>query len=300
MSVSPSWLRLAIHKATRPKQSIIGVLKQHLGGSKRGRSMKVVHASDVTKPEFCARKWALFDLLEKDSPLETASTALAVTFHMGNVVESMVIEEWAGDAVIGNWRCRLCDENRFMTPKPSGCCPTGRKHWWQHRQMVVEAPDYGIQGGIDALFNIGAPQLVVTELKTLNPDDFEKILAPLPEHRLRTNLYLWIVERSDHPHKEKICTSEARVLYISRGYGKLNAEWNEILPFKEFVVKRNDADLAEFLKRASALHTFRQSGLMPHGICNTALDKIAKSCSVCVQCFSGTYPAGKYPPAPEQ
>jgi hypothetical protein len=32
------------------------------------------------------------------------------------------------------------------------------------------------------------------------------------------------------------------VLYISRGYGKLNAEWNEILPFKEFVVKRNDLD----------------------------------------------------------
>ena len=82
------------------------------------------------------------------------------------------------------------------------------------------------------------------------------ILVPFPEHRLRTNLYLWILEQSKHPHKEKICTSEARVLYMSRGYGKLNAEWNEILPFKEFVVKRNDADLAEFLKRAAALKLF--------------------------------------------
>ena len=39
-----------------PKQSIIGVLKQQLGGSKTGRSMDVLHASDVTKTDFCARE----------------------------------------------------------------------------------------------------------------------------------------------------------------------------------------------------------------------------------------------------
>jgi hypothetical protein len=300
MSQPVSWLRQAIHKATRPKQSIIGVLKQQLGGPQAGRSMKVVHASDVTKTDFCPKKWALFDLFEKQAPTDTVATAMDVTYRMGLVTESLLIEEWAGDAVVGNWRCRYCYETRSMTPKPGGHCPGGsRKHWWQHVQMVVEAPEYGIQGGIDALFNIGAPQLVVTELKTMNPDDFEKILLPLPEHRLRTNLYLWILEQSQHPHREKICISEARVLYISRGYGKLNAEWNEILPFKEFVVKRNDADLSEFLKRAAALKVFRQSGLMPHGICATALDKFAKNCSVCQPCFSGQYPAGKYPPSPE-
>ena len=53
-----------------------------------------------------------------------------------------------------------------------------------------QAEEYGIQGGIDALFNIGAPQLVITEIKTLNPTDFDTIMAPLPEHRLRTNLYM--------------------------------------------------------------------------------------------------------------
>ena len=64
-------------------------------------------------------------------------------------------------------------------------------------------------------------------------------------------------------------------------------EWNEILPFREFIVKRNDADLAEFLKRAKALKTFREGAVMPLGICTTALDKIAKQCSVCQPCFSG-------------
>jgi hypothetical protein len=165
---------------------------------------------------------------------------------------------------------------------------------------VVETPEYDIQGGIDALFNIGAPQLVITEIKTLNPVEFEALVVPQPEHRLRTNLYMLILEQSHHPHKEKINTSEARVLYISRGYGKLNAEWNEILPFREFVVKRNDADLQEFLHRAKRLKTFRQTGFMPAGICSTAVDKIAKKCSVCAPCFSGQYLAGKYPPAPQE
>lgn len=300
--MTPSWLRNALHQTTKPKQSIIGVLKQTLGGSQPGRSMKILHASDVTRPEFCPRRWALFDLLDKDPPMEYASTAMDVTFQMGTLVERMLVEEWAGEAVVGNWRCRYCGDSRTMVPKPSGYCTLmegSKKHWWQYRQMVVEAPEYGINGGIDALFNIGAPQLIVTEIKTLNPTEFETIVTPFPEHRLRTNLYLRILDESHHPYKEKINLSEARVLYISRGYGKLNPTWNEILPFKEFVVKRNDADLTEFLARAKRLQVFRTIGLMPVGICTTAFDKIAKQCSVVTQCFSGAYVAGHYPPPPE-
>lgn len=295
-----SWLRNAIHQTTKPKQSIIGVLKQQLGGQLPGRSMKVLHASDVTKTDFCPRRWALFDIFEKDPPNDMVSTALAVTYRMGIATETLLVEEWAGDYVVGNWKCRLCGASRTMVPKPGGfCLPSGKKHWWQHVQMVVDAPEYDIQGGIDALFNIGAPQLVVTEIKIMAPQEFEQILVPLPEHRLRTNLYLWILEHSHHAYKDKINVQEGRVLYVSRGYGKMNAEWNEILPFKEFIVKRNDADLTEYLKRAAALKAFRTIGLMPHGICSTALDKTAKRCSVCTACFSGKYPADKHPPKPE-
>ena len=296
-----SWLRNTLHKAIKPQHSIIGVLRQQLGGPQPGRPMNVLHASDVTKIDFCPRKWAFFDLMKKDPPTQMVSVALDVTFQMGNVAETMLVEEWGGDHVVGNWRCRYCGASRSMTVKPDGWCGDGaRKHWWQYRQMVVSAEDYGLQGAVDALFNIGAPRLVVTEAKILNPTEFDQIVQPLPEHRLRTNLYLWIIEHSQHPYREMIDNTEARVLYISRGYGKLNAEWNEILPFKEFVVKRNDADLAEFLTRAKGLQTFRTEGLMPSGICSTALDKYAKNCSASKPCFSGQYPAGKYPPSPEE
>lgn len=255
--------------------------------------MEVLHASDVTQADFCPRRWALFDVFKKDPPLNRISTALDVTFQVGLEVERMFVEEWSGEAIIGNWRCRWCDDQRSMTQKPNGHCSSGRKHWWQYVQVVITAPEFGVQGGIDALFNLGAPQLVITEIKTLNPADFETILVPLPEHRLRTNLYMWIFEQSHHPHKEKINTQEARVVYISRGYGKLNPEWKEILPFKEFVVQRNDQDLWEILSRAKRLKEFREQHKMPSGICGTALDKYAKGCSVCQACFSGKFPAGK-------
>lgn len=297
------WLKNAILQAAKPKHSIIGMLKLQLGGQKPGRTMDTIHASDITDPHFCPRRWAFFGLFGKKPPMDYLSTALDVTFQMGSETERLLVEEWGGDAVIGNWRCRYCGEQRTMVPKPSGTCQAKwgpRNHWWEYRQLVVEeAEPHGVRGGIDALFNVGAPQLLITEVKTLNPEEFDKLLAPFPEHRLRTNLYMRILEQSSHPYREKINTTEAKVLYISRGYGKRNQAWDEVLPFKEFAVKRHDGDLAEPLKRAAALKLFRHQGLMPAGICSTALDKLAKNCSVCQQCFSGKYPAGKYPPHPE-
>ena len=148
-----SWLRNALHKAVKPKQSIIGVLKQHLGGPQPGRSMKVLHASDVTKTDFCPKKWALFDLFEKDPPNDTVATAMDVTYQMGLITESLLVEHWAGDAVVGNWRCRHCGVQRSMTTNPGGYCAgfggqQPKKHWWQHLQIVVSAPDTGFRGAL--------------------------------------------------------------------------------------------------------------------------------------------------------
>jgi hypothetical protein len=230
-------------------------------------------------------------LHETPTAKEYLSTALDVTFQMGSVAERLLVEEWAGDYAIGNWQCRYCHDQRSIVPKPKGCCPDGRLHSWAYQQLVVTAPEYGISGGIDCLFDIGAPLLCITEIKTLNPTEFDSMVVPFPEHRLRTNLYLRILAESAHPYKSKFNLQEGRVLYISRGYGKMNAQWNELLPFREFVVKRDDADLKLMLQRAKALKLFRDGGGMPSGICATATDKIAKACGQCVTCFSGQFPA---------
>lgn len=286
-----TWLKAAMIASSKPKESVIAILKKNLGGMQEGRSRDVVHASNITKTDFCPRNWAFLDMKAVKAEPEFLPAAMDVTYQMGVAAETLFAEEWLGDAAIGNWRCRRCHEQRTMTSKPNGFCKDGVKHWWQYLQIVVEAEEYGVSGSIDCLVNVGVPKLMMTEVKTINPVDFEKIIVPLPEHRLRTNLYMALVAGSQHPFKEKFNLLEARVLYISRGYGKMNEAWNEILPFKEFEVKRNDDDLKPVLQRAKALKLFREGKGMPSGICATALDKIAQKCKSCTYCFSGQFPA---------
>ena len=151
--------------------------------------------------------------------------------------------------------------------------------------------EYGFTGSIDVFFDVGAPKWLVTELKIMKPEDFEKLAAPLPEHRIRTNLYMKLIADSNDPYKDKINVFEARVLYVSRGYGKKNVDHDQILPFKEFVVKRDDTDLQWVLKLAKQVKVWRETGQIPSGICKNPLDKTAKNCSASKHCFSGSFPA---------
>lgn len=117
------------------------------------------------------------------------------------------------------------------------------------------------------------------------------MLVPLPEHRIRTSLYLKLVSDSGSPYLNHINLHEARVLYVSRGFGKQHPVYKEILPFKEFVVERDDSLFQKPLILAKQVKVFRESGKIPSGICKTALDKRAKACEVCAQCFSGKHPS---------
>lgn len=287
-----SWLKQATLKLNKPpKESIIARLRGNLGGPRQGRSRESLHASDITKSDFCPRRWALLDAKGITHTSEFISVALDATFDMGLAVETLVVEHWAGKYSIGNWQCRLCGEYRSMCSKPDGYCKSGTRHWWKYQQIVIEAPEFGVIGSLDCLFDVGVPKLRVTELKILSTEEFEKIVAPLAEHRLRTSLYLKLLAESNHPFKDRFNLHEGNVVYVSRGYGKLNPQWNEILPFKEFEVQRDDSTLKPALQKAKAVKLFREQQQIPNGICTTALDKVAKKCSVCQECFSGKYTA---------
>jgi hypothetical protein len=101
-----------------------------------------------------------------------------------------------------------------------------------------------------------------------------------------------LIEDSDSPLKGRFNLQEAKVIYVSRAFGKKHLPSGEILPFKEFDVKRDDVALIPYLEKAREIKIFKESGLIPNGICGTAMDTHAKSCSVCGECFGGKYPAG--------
>lgn len=287
------WLKTAIIESNTPKHSIIEALRPRLGGFQNGRDRSVLHASDITKPSFCPRHEAILDTknITKGQGY-FVNTALQVTFDIGNMTEELFVERWAGDIVYGHWRCRRCGKSATMTNKPETGCIHSKDCIWKYRQFSVQAPEYGVSGSTDALLNVGTPKLLVTELKIMGPEQFDDIVIPLPEHRIRTALYLKLIAESNSVYKDNININEGRVLYVSRAFGKKNDNHKgEVLPFKEFVVERQDEVLAPLLQKATQLKIFREQKLLPSGICNTALDKTAKTCSSCKECFSGAMPS---------
>ena len=298
--MSISWLKQSVLNSGAPKVGVIDILRKNMGGYQKARSHKVVHASDVTKPNFCPRYLALLDLTGSNKKDEYISTALQATFDMGHATATLVVEKWMGQNAIGNWKCRKCGQQRTMCSKPQATCQLHGECNWEFIEPNFVSTEYGISGSLDVLADVGSKWLVV-ELKIMKAEDWEALVTPLPEHRIRTNLYLKLIADSDSMWKNNINLHEARVLYVSRGYGKKNLGTQEILPFKEYTVQRDDAGLQPMLNQAKKIKIFRDymaqdDGCMdlapiPDGICKTALDKYAKNCNMCKECFSGKYPA---------
>ncbi|KVR21633.1 hypothetical protein WK13_34410 [Burkholderia ubonensis] len=287
-----SWLKPAVQQALAPKYSIITIMEKNIGGWHQARSPKVVHASDVTKDDFCPRRFVLYDVLETEPKGEWLNTALKATFDVGNATADLFTNEWAGDAIVGNWECRSCGDMRTFCRKPPEGCTKLMPCNWRYQEVKFVSKEFWVSGSLDAIMDLMSPKLFVTELKIINVDEFATLAAPLAEHRIRTSLYLKIIEDSDSILKPRFNLSEAKVFYVSRGFGKKNeAAGGKILPFKEFEVKRDDGPLEPMLKKAKAIKVAREQKLIPAGICSTTNDKAAKNCELCKQCFSGKYPA---------
>lgn len=325
--MAAGWLKKAVIAANTPKMSIITRLKMNVAGFQPHRDRSVLHASDVTKPDFCPRQWALMDLLGKDKKDEYISAALQATFDVGTATARLVTDKWLGSSAIGHWDCRTCGAQCSFCSKPEPGCKHQGNCNWEYREVNFVSQEYGISGSIDVMVDLGILKVTATELKIIRPEDFEKIAQPLPEHEIRTALYLKLISDSNSVYKEKINLHQARVLYVSRGYGKAHPEYNkEILPWKEFIVERNDERVFPILFMAKQLKRFRDGywngddkhiasphdadghhsmgtvgskfgwmAVIPSGICSLPTDKYAKTCITCQSCFSGEYPAGQPP-----
>jgi hypothetical protein len=138
--------------------------------------------------------------------------------------------------------------------------------------------------------DIGKPKLRMVEVKSVILHDFEKLKAPLAEHRLRTNVYLRMI--ADSPLAEQVETQVGHVLYVAKSFGKWNPDDKTISPFKEYEVARDDSITDKLLGKASEYQAFRTMGIVPNRVCPNAACKRAKSCSVVSACFSKAFKSG--------
>lgn len=266
------------------------------------RSPHVLHASDLMKDgvEFCPREHALLRLGVSKKKKQFVGTALAITYQHGRDLEHHIRNQWLREHVVGYWRCGVCSNRSNFGKAPKTKC--GKCGWgsqWTYEEVRFESSVSGISCGIDVLVNTGELKFRIGELKTLDKDAFKKLVAPLAEHRFRTSLYMKLVEESTLPFSPQINTSEAALLYTAKSFGVKDESMKQegipdsaFSPFKEFVIKRDDAIVESAVNKAIALKTWQDTPEMglPCGVCANGMTKRAQQCSAASACWSGKYP----------
>src|SRR3954469_16982655 len=131
------FLREAVESSAKaPKHDIIDALKKALGAPLEPRSHKNIHASDLTKENFCPRQIALMDLTGKTRKKEHVSTALKVTFDVGEVTADLFRERWMAPTYsIGDWFCIMCKQTRGFCKKPPDVDASGCAHVWKYKEV---------------------------------------------------------------------------------------------------------------------------------------------------------------------
>ena len=274
-------------------------LHQYLSRYEEARPLKKVHASNLTKEGgLCPRYYALADKTGKKPKDEWLTASEQVTFHIGRVLQDSVVN-WFADMgkAICHWRCVSCKQLHEFQHRPLKCVSCGTKSFTPE-EVRFESAVSGASCGVDMLVSMGETKLRPIEIKTMDKDQFKTLLAPLAEHRLRTNFYLRLIGESGHSWSNLVNDQVATVLYISKGgYGcadpvlKTCGLNDQFSPFKEYTVKRNDSETEGITARAKVVKDFRDGAQgMPKGVCASSLDKRAVYCPYKAACFGGDFP----------
>lgn len=275
----------------KAKKEVIQTLIKLMGRYYPERSHETVHASDVTKSGFCARKYRLMDVLNLKQPDTYIGPGLRATFDVGKMTAKLLTDQWSGDQALGHWKCNTCGTKKLWQKKPSdGCAGMGRCAW-EYEEVNFVHEQTGLSGSIDLFMSLGQPKATAIEIKIMKVEDFDKLVAPLGEHKARTRLYLRLIAESVNPLRAWVDQAHAVVLYISRGFGKKNMDAQaHIVPFKEYDVYRDDESVQPYIDRAALVHNARRDNFIPERtVCDSINCPTAKSCPVRHQCWSGAH-----------
>ena len=278
-----------VHETT--KKRVIDFLHENMRATEKGRPLTKIHASSLTsvQSEYCPREVRI--MMEQGLPpnKQHIPAALRYTFDEGKDKQKRFNDDWMVGRMIGFWRCQSCRKLSDFGRRPKVSCECGFK-MYEYTEARFQHPVSKAIGSVDAIMDLDEAQFKVGELKIIKSEDFKKLKAPLAEHRIRTQLYLRLIAESDiDPDiKSQINTDEAHIVYMMRAHGMKNDE-GIISPFKEFMVKRDDAAVEPYFAKAHAVTFSKEGEYFPAAICSDMFCTRAGSCRVAKACFSGKY-----------
>lgn len=274
-------------------------LHKALAGHDPARTTKRVHASELFHKdrEFCPREFALLDKLNKTRPDEFVSAASRYTFDAGNWHGNWLVHKLADKGlVLGDWQCRHCAHMYELQDRPDKCTKCKHKHF-DHIEHRFKSLTSDVSCGVDVIRKTVSGKYRAVEIKSMKKEEFSALAGPLAEHKIRTNLYMRIIEDSSDPVRHKMDTKKAEIVYVLKGgWEKFQKpkEWrfedDQYTVFKVFEIERDDTKTQTKFEHAIRLKEFREGKKgIPLGLCSSRYCQRAENCAVKQECFSGKY-----------
>lgn len=278
--------------------SVKMLLHKVLPGWEKARDHSKIHASDLTKEEneFCSRELCLMETYEKKKKDSFINTCLRTTFDNGKDYARRITDEYLVDYAWGIWNCPRCHAEVGPCFRPESCLACSYMGL-TYEEVLFKDEKSGAQGSVDLFVKFDKhTKLRPVEIKTMDKDYFKKLAAPFSEHRVRTQLYLELINRATNmtfPQLDHIDTSVASILYCSRGYGiadnsLVGIKDHAFSPFKEFEVQADPEVVEKYFEKAAWVTDWRKDKLgvmLPPRICESIGDKRASACMVKKNCF---------------
>lgn len=200
-------------------------------------------------------------------------------------IREAVIGSTDGSVVYGNWKCR-CGKaaHRGFRPAFDNRCHTCGHALDQYGEIVLMDHEHRITGSCD-LSLIPDNKVLVAEIKSMTPEQFDALTAPLPDHCNQALMYREMYRRSGYAVHDHVVIL----------YGRKQFRWgggNSRKPvYKEFRVRADTAQARNMVDTcyATALEIARHNAARSHPErtkCQDATCKTAKSCPVAHLCFS--------------
>jgi hypothetical protein len=176
---------------------------------------------------------------------------IAVHYHIQN--SSILF----GDRRYGWWQCTACGKIRYFGGPPKSVCEKcGARSeatvYFEHRMKLTKP--LIVSGRPDMFFNaLKIKKMRVAEIKTINGEEYEKLVAPVISHVWQIHTYMWGCS-IDASLPVEIDSSVGYVVYVTKRATKGS------FPLKIFPVFSNP----DLLKRIKAKLNLYKQGLMDY------------------------------------
>jgi hypothetical protein len=227
----------------------------------------------------CARREILAPLLTEEARAQTLTGGHRLMWAYGRTAEKHIRDQFISTHhdVYGQWECS-CGAAQHVGIRADGLCTTCGTGLYNYREQPVRDERRRIVGNPDMPFMLGG-KMVVTEIKSMNKEQWNNLTSPLGDHIAQAATYRSIFKTNGFAVHDEVI-----IFYAVK-------EFKYGSPYKEFHVDCTSTTVESIVAGINAaaeeIVAHREAGTRPpRTVCASSTSTLAKNCPAVGLCFS--------------